>query len=327
MPPIYPVARQDVWTWYDVVLSSFQVKDLGIWCRNNNISFEELTEYRTRFLMGGFSGLLNYTTKERWIQIETELTDDPDCSRLLTFSFISEIETFLSQRKVRNFAFLHKPPGLRLRFLTSDPDFKNEIGHWFHPIAPGAWQFGCYEPEVYQFGGAEGLAIAHDFFTLDSLAILKYRYCMKRERHKLFPHEFSLLLLQQLVGSATEDRWEEWDVWCGQTLTGRLSIDDLITCPENLDALRNELLPLLHDEQIARRRMSEEEADIFESWASSMPRLTAGLREAARAGKSFWSVRQVLPFWAIHHWNRMGFDYPFQRRIATLMSAVLNPKW
>jgi|CXWL01.1.fsa_nt_gi thiopeptide-type bacteriocin biosynthesis protein len=327
MPAIPEVPGKKLAIWFDAVVSSFGVKDWVSWCRENGIAVDQLSEHRTRFLAAGFAALQGTATDERWIQIEASLTDDPNCSRLLNSGFVAQVESFLLTGKARCFSFLQKPPGLRLRFLTCDPEFRNEIGQWFTPIAPGPWTFGCYEPELHQFGGMVGLALAHEYFTVESLAVLKYRDCMLRGQQKIPAHEFSLLVLHALFSSVTEDEWEEWDIWCGQLLTGRLDATDLLAPPNGVEALRDELFPLLRNAQFARGRMSDEEAEIWDFYESSVHKLAIGVRYAAHAGEMLWPMRQILPFWAIFHWNRMGFDFRLQKRMAALMFAILSPKW
>src|SRR5215203_3697925 len=67
------------------------------------------------------------------------------------------------------FFFTRKSPGLRLRFngLNIEAQLRPAVVEWLdyaeqHNLIRG-YRFSIYEPEEFRFGGAAGLAIAHDW--------------------------------------------------------------------------------------------------------------------------------------------------------------------
>jgi thiopeptide-type bacteriocin biosynthesis protein len=253
-----------------------------------------------------------------WIQVESTLADDVGGRALLDSDFIERVEAALAEKRIGAFAFMHKPPGIRLRFSTADSGFGAEVERWL----PGSWTRGVYEPELHQFGGAVGTALAHRFFTLESLAVLRHKRRVARDA-ALSPYIFSLLTLHAIFRAAVEDIWEEWDLWCWHTLTGRLRPEDL-TAAADLVSLRSELLPILDQ---PRTHMTDEEGQEWVRYEESARSIGSSVAEASRTGRLLWPLRQILPFWSIFHWNRMAFDAICQQRLAMLMVATLSPKW
>jgi len=310
----------------ELVVESLKAEDVAAWARERAIPLEELTARRARFLAAGCEALRALEPGERWIQIASALELDPGAARLLDNGLPELIETWIGEGKVIRFAFMHKPPGLRLRFSSCVPEFRDELAACSAQWGVGAWSFTFYEPEQYQFGGPRGMDLAHDYFTIESIAVLKYKDAMRRGSTNLKDWQFSLLMLHELLNKVTGDRWELWDVWCNMQLTGRLAAEDL-TPPSDLAELRAEMLPFLFDASTATRKMTAREGQIWECYKENVAALVAKIREAGRTGQLLWPLRQILPFWVVFHWNRMGFGIERQRRLARAMAVVLSTKW
>jgi thiopeptide-type bacteriocin biosynthesis protein len=183
---------------------------------------------------------------------------------------------------------------------------------------------------VAQFGGPEGLALAHEYFTRESVFVFEYQRLRLTTGVGLPAAAMSLVLLHMLLRQVTEDEWELWDVWTKMTLTGRLPAEPSLDPGEPVIAralaLRPSLLPLLRDDERAFARACPEEAAALRRYRQGLPALVQALRRARSEGALAWGLREILPFWIIFHWNRMGFDLLRQQQMALLMAAVLNPK-
>jgi thiopeptide-type bacteriocin biosynthesis protein len=313
-------------SWSDLVIESLGADDVAEWARVRSIPLEELAERRARFLAAGSQALRECEPGERWFQIESDLRTDPGGLRLLAGGLPEQVETWIEAGKVRRFSFLHKPPGLRLRFSSCAPDFREELAAYCSHWSLDEWGFGFYEPEQYQFGGVRGIDLAHDYFTVESLAVLMWRDAMVRGCANLSAVEFSLLILHHLFSGVVGGRWELWDLWCNMRLTDRLGPRDLAPL-DTLEDLRREWLPFLFDPGVATPRMSPLECRVWEHYRERVAPLIPAIRDAGQSGQLLWPLRRILPFWVVFHWNRMGFDLEMQRYLARIMTSILNPKW
>lgn len=311
--------------WVAIVLESLSEKDVEAWAIHRSVPLDELAMRRAIFLAGGCEAMREGNSGGRWIQIESALEDDPGAAHLLASGLADHVAEWIRTEKVRHFSFLHKPPGLRLRFYGDSPPLRDIIEARFLSGGQNGWRFSFYEPEGYQFGGSKGMELAHEFFTIESLAILRFRECLRHGQKLLDDGEFSLLLLNQLLSNIAADRWELWDIWCNMRLTGRLTEEEL-RAPANVTSLCSQWLPLLFEAGVAEARMSAGERDILERFRTRASELASAIRELGRGGELLWPIRQILPFWIIFHWNRMMFPLERQRELARVMCAVLCPK-
>ena len=167
-----------------------------------------------------------------------------------------------------------------------------------------------YDPEVYQFGGEEGLDAAHEFFTIESAAVLEYHRLVVGAEARLEPEIFSLLLLDSLLGQVTDDAFELWDTWCKMELTGRRfqpDANERDRLRDSLDAACTTLRPLLAEPVRVAEAASQAERDLLQRYRSRLPPVINHLRCLAATGTLLWGLREILPFWVIFHWNRMRF--------------------
>lgn len=318
--------------WAEWVVESLGVERerLGEWCRERDIPFDHLERLRALFIDAGMLAVAETESWPRWVQADVPLDPGDGGIVLLEHDLAGHVDGWRSSGLARHFSFVHKPPGIRLRFGGVGREFTEHLRAWLRMSAGSRWSWGCYAPEVFQFGGGHGAELAHEFFTLESLAVLRFRECQWRGLARRDAMQFSLVLLDRCFRALVEDQWELWDVWCGQFLTGRLDIGEIavqaIPAAE-LERLRQELLPLFEDAECLATGMSQQEAALWQAYEAGLSTLLPRCIAARDQGKLLWSLRQILPFWAIFHWNRMAFDERQQRRLALLMTQVLCPKW
>ncbi|MFE7135487.1 thiopeptide-type bacteriocin biosynthesis protein, partial [Streptomyces sp. NPDC057638] len=133
------------------------------------------------------------------------------------YAFLGEIALeVIGSGTASNFFFMHKPPGLRLRFQAREPGSREALyaelaarlgarsGLFDTPVR------GIYEPESYLFGGPHAMPWVHDLFTADSLAWLHHH---AERPAPLADWRLSLTLLRDLLDGLGIVGWEHRGVW------------------------------------------------------------------------------------------------------------------
>ncbi|MFF2962285.1 thiopeptide-type bacteriocin biosynthesis protein [Streptomyces sp. NPDC057963] len=131
------------------------------------------------------------------------------------------------------FFFMHKPPGLRMRFQEAGADdavglrveLLGRLTEFDGLTAPPVC--AVYEPESYLFGGPASMPWVHGVFTADSLAWLDH-HALSAGGGEQAPADwqFSLALLREMFDGLHIVGWEHRGVWeAVRTDTGR-GLDD-----------------------------------------------------------------------------------------------------
>lgn len=296
---------------------------------------ERLASLRAVFVAAGTAALHEALTVERWIELSLPLDPlEPCWIALMTSELPLRLDAWVRAGRVRCAFFMNKPPGIRLRLLAPREDLLLEATTLLDELCArgvvGSWSRGPYDAEAVQFGGPAGLALAHRYFTHESLAVLAHHRARLTRGVGLPPAELSLVLLHMFLRRVTDDDWELWDLWCKMEVTGRLPsggrVDPATPEVASALALRPHLLPLLRDDEAALAHATAAEASALRHYAEALPAIARDLRAVRTEGRLAWGLREILPFWIVFHWNRMGFDDARQERLAHVMSTVLNPK-
>lgn len=231
---------------------------------------------------------------EPWWQATVAFPDPSGISPEAAMALVSELD---GQR----FHFLRKDGKLRLRAEKPVADVLDRLVTDQHATG---WAPGIYEPEVEAFGGAEGMAIAHELFCADSpSALAATGDSSNRER--------CILLLSTLHRAAGLDPFEIGDVWA------------------RLAALRPPITPPHEKEQgpqlAAMRRLMHADAAQRETteahWAERVAAFeTAGraLADLASTGRLTRGLRAVLAHHGIFTFNRAGTPPAEQAAVAWL---------
>ncbi|MFF7092568.1 thiopeptide-type bacteriocin biosynthesis protein [Streptomyces rubradiris] len=139
---------------------------------------EEDPEYaaaRRTFLTAGLEALRAHTPEAGWVQLNLAVMPPP-YGRLAAAA-----RELLGTGLARDFFFMHKPPGLRVRFLAAEPSRAPELrAALLRHLTPEERTgdagtpavAGVYEPETYLFGGPRSMPWVHELFTADSRAWL-----------------------------------------------------------------------------------------------------------------------------------------------------------
>ena len=225
----------------------------------------------------------------------------PDPSGISPEAAIALVSGLEGQR----FHFLRKEGKLRLRAEKPVADVLDRFVADQHATG---WASGIYEPEVEAFGGAEGMAIAHELFCADSpSALADTGDSRNRER--------CILLLSTLHRAAGLDPFEIGDVWA------------------RLAALRPAVTPPDEEPQgpqlAAMRRLMHADAAQRETTEAHWSERVAAFEAAGRAlanlattGRLTRGLRAVLAHHAIFAFNRAGTPPAEQAAVAWLAGQI-----
>jgi thiopeptide-type bacteriocin biosynthesis protein len=189
---------------------------------------------RRTFLTAGLEALRAHTPEAGWVQLSLAITPPP-YGRLATAA-----RELLGTGQARDFFFMHKPPGLRVRFLAAEPSRAPELRAGLlrrltpertgdagtPPVA------GVYEPEAYLFGGPRSMPWVHELFTADSRAWLDVHTAVAGDPAPV-GWRVSLALLRAVFDGLGIVGWEHRGVWqvvreeTGRRLPGGLGEPDL----------------------------------------------------------------------------------------------------
>jgi thiopeptide-type bacteriocin biosynthesis protein len=326
-PTFEPVAMSSVHTraLASAVIESLTASDLEHVAAQAGVTVELLVTARDAFICAGTAAIHDLDRGRRWLQFSISL--GPGGWRQVVASDVgNRIDVWLRGRPGRGFFFLHKPPGLRVRFCGVDDEcvevLRDALNGLVADGAITAWTPGPYDAEVTQFGGDIGLALTHRWFTAESLAVLEHHRLRLDGTARIGSGLFSLMVIERLARRLYDD-WERWDVWCKLSLTGRLAED----AAGNVDPARARSARLLlsHQARILGAA-SEPERTLFTRYDAALDELVPHIDAAVQASDLLWGLREILPFWIVFHWNRMRFDAATQQSLAATMVAALSPK-
>jgi thiopeptide-type bacteriocin biosynthesis protein len=231
------------------------------------------------------------------------------------------------------FYFLHKPPGMHLRFRAQCGRLVPQIAAFLDETAAAhgleRWHHSVYDCETSRFGGEVGMDIAHDFFTAESLLVLGYLRAYIRDEARLSRPQISLFLLLELFERLVDGRWELWDVWCKMELVDRippLSPRVLADARVEADRASSVVGPLLSDRIGLLETAGPVERELVKTFQPQVQRIARRLLIARDEGKLLYGLRSILPSWAVFHWNRMGFSGEEQNSICLAMIYLLRPE-
>jgi thiopeptide-type bacteriocin biosynthesis protein len=295
-----------------------------------------MARVRDAFLAAGTEHVRRMLASESWLQVGLAFADAEQARRFQSASLLpAAVEMMLAEGLINDFFFMNKPPGMRLRFSIANGGEQAEdriielVTRARDAGLVEGHEFGIYDQETHQFGGAAGIDIFHQFSTHDSLAILKFRALEASGRITIDQSVLSLLAMNDLIARVAEDAWEQWDVWCEMRLTGRL-VDATSEVAAELRQNMEENLALLEplvfrrDEIIAD--LTAPEMELFEAYTLGNRAVASALREAGRARTLQHGPRKILPFFIIFHWNRLGLSIDEQVAFSFFMSELLSPK-
>ncbi|MFE6024497.1 thiopeptide-type bacteriocin biosynthesis protein [Streptomyces niveus] len=276
------------------------------------------------FLGAGLPVLRSAHTHSSWLEYRVPV---PEHHRVVWYAALLREVTLMQDRgELENFFFVHKEPGVRIRFQVSAvarPSVTEHLSGWLDELSArgliDAWRGSVYEPEQYIFGGPVSMRSVHRLFTIDSLVWLRH---LSADRPPGPAWALSLTLLKSLFGELSVLEQEDRDIW--DRLRRQTHRQFHGPEPKNWErvsaglrrlwCLPAELRPLLQlpEENILDNFRTDvaAECDVWREDYFLMPGARVGVREAAA-------------FFTVFHWNRARLPLDWQTAICE--SLVLGP--
>ncbi|UFR00297.1 thiopeptide-type bacteriocin biosynthesis protein [Streptomyces sp. Go40/10] len=283
---------------------------------------------RRTFLAAGLDALRAHTPDAGWVQLS--LACAPAGPGPLPYGQLATTaRELLDSGQAREFFFMHKPPGLRLRFLAARPSRAGELretllrrlgpgqaeGTWGPPVA------GVYEPETYLFGGPPAMPWVHALFTADSRAWLDV-HTLAAGAPPPPSWRVSLALLHAVFDALDIVGWEHRGVWqavreeAGRRLPGGLEAPDLRRAAAGIrdwwelsPGARLEALP-----QNWRNVVGEHVQAVGRAAEQWRTRYFA-------SGEATIGARRAAAHYAVFHWNRAALSTARQCLLTEALAA------
>lgn len=288
--------------------------------RRLGVSPEELCRAADCFVDAGARAVATHFRPARWSALSLALKRAPSKRTLEGIRRIAR--TALRTKRALKFGLMWKPPGLRLRFESEQPEaLRAYVERALSDQGIGVVR-ATYEPEAHQFGGVRGVDIAHSFATADSLGALDLA-CWQAGGAEIDAAALSLRVLRRLLDAMADDEWERWDVIRNLRLAGRLMRDgvlDAAAVARLVDWATPHFSPQAKSPAAARQRR------MVEAVSAAGADAALALRMAADEGALSFAPREIFPFWIIFHWNRWRLSGPTQVALSAAMERMLSPK-
>ena len=284
----------------------------------------DLAEATEVFTNSGVQGLSSWSSPERWVSwgvhIPLPIGERPSKWRKRLAEFVSSLrgaaKRWLSDDRVSGFYFMNKPPGMRLRLETVDPDgTRRTVERWLR-LAGMQFERQSHDPEEFQFGGRVGMRVARDHFTWDSLAALRVMELELTGSLSVPVAEISLLCIGDLVWRLSEDPAKAWSLWSHLRLTGRLASERSDQNDGSLRELIEYVRPLIFERDVAIQELERPERALVRAYEKQNETNARNLCQAAMQGQLMFGIPEIVPFWIIFHWNRWGLDPATQMALA-----------
>jgi thiopeptide-type bacteriocin biosynthesis protein len=288
---------------------------------------QELAALRDAFLGAGLNALEMLTCSSSWVQVGLEV--GPGVSYVEVYRQLAcAARELLEDSSVSNFFFIHKPPGLRVRFETT--------GAGRHRLEEGLYQRltvwqregvvarvvpGVYEPEHHLFGGLVSMRSVHELFTLDSLAWLDFHVLTASE--EVGPAwALSLVMLRALFTGLHITDWEDLDVWDRiRRKTGRRLPEEALAQVE-FATVAAEIQSQWFRHQAFLDELSPQGQRIAQSYQEATDPVTARWRsEYFTTRQAYIGPREAAAFFTIFHWNRAALSLARQALLTEALAA------
>ncbi|MEV7359433.1 thiopeptide-type bacteriocin biosynthesis protein [Kitasatospora sp. NPDC091276] len=268
---------------------------------------------RRAFLTAGLSALRDDRPEDGWVQIN--LAPGPATWHRTYRAVADTARDLISAGAARSFFFMHKPPGLRVRFEAGRSEvgaLREELARRFRAVdgQPQPPLCGRYEPETYLFGGPRSMRHVHDLFTVDSLAWLDHHDTVAApgRPEAVADWRLSLYLLGELLDGLGIVGWEHRGVWqvlqddAGRRLGTEPDEDTRRAAAGILAAWRAGGRSLLDPLPPQRRAAVEVHGD-------AVRRAAEGWRTGYfESGEAVIGPRRAAAHYVVFHWNRGRFS-------------------
>jgi thiopeptide-type bacteriocin biosynthesis protein len=293
---------------------------------------EELRRARDLFVQAGREALAAEARTGAWLQIGIRPSEDLALRRELCQRIASVARRLLRESAVDNFFFMHKSPGMRLRFEREQSSLHGleealyeEVAQWNAEGLVESVEPGVYEPESQLFGGQMSMKYAHALFTVDSLIWLDYHSCRAIDDEAISPAWLvSLAVLRTVFAGLDITGWEDIGVWdCIREMAGRRLGEAQVSLPMYANVAGE-----LRDVWSHKDRIVDELHPAVK--AIVVRHDSALLTGAARWRSGYFchrsasrGPRAAAAFYVIFHWNRAALSHTEQALLAESLSKQI----
>ncbi|MFB7629630.1 thiopeptide-type bacteriocin biosynthesis protein [Streptomyces sp. NPDC056149] len=298
-----------------------------------DVDAAQLPRIRRVFIEAGLAAARDRSTAASWVQFN--LAPEPERQPPVYDWLNAVARELLAAGRARNFFFMHKEPGLRVRFEASDGEvgaLRAELERRF--AERGGWRLSplgvVYEPEQYLFGGHASMGHVHRLFTVDSLAWLDHYARRPGPRGEAAAWRVSLLLLREVISGLGVVGWEHRGVWeAVREDTGR-RLPDGAHGEEAGGGERAGWQRAVEGIRLFWERSGEEMLASFPGEErESLAERAVAVGEAARqwrtgyfeSGTATTGPRRAAAFAVIFHWNRARMSYARQCLLAEALAG------
>lgn len=261
---------------------------------------------------------------DRWLQFDvTVKSPDPRLYAELATTTAGLDDSGL----IGDFFFMHKPPGLRLRYRAAgdaDRPLRHRLAGMLARLRGDGLIHGYrpwrYEPEQRLFGGPMSMRHVHRLFTADSAAWL--------DVHATGPHPpatvwaVSLLMTRALLDALGVGGWEDLDVWDrierhgGRVLAPAAAADPRAV--QLIDVLRRGWA----DPDVLGGRIPAPARAALDTWRAAVPPIAEDwISDYFATRTAAVGPRAAAAFAVIFHWNRARLSLGQQALITHALAA------
>jgi thiopeptide-type bacteriocin biosynthesis protein len=277
---------------------------------NEAPSNPELIAARDVFLSAGLPAVRLLTAPSCWIHIGLGFAHGQQ-SAVYT-EVLETARGLLDQTAVSNFFFMHKPPGLRIRFETPgwnkaevERELSVRISSWISRGLITTANPAVYEPESHLFGGPVSMASVHRLFTADSLAWLGYHRLVAANNTPGPNWVFSLALLNSLFAALHIVDWEDRDVWDRVRRQAGRRLSPTSLGVEGFAEARDGIHRTWRDKDSLYSQLSRPAATLVRKYDASA--IAEGERwnaEYFTTSAAYVGPREAAAYYVVYHWNR-----------------------
>lgn len=174
----------------------------------------ELANAQRAFLVAGSAALSEVHGSCEWVQLGLRV--DTSAGPRLYGELADAERALLNEGTAVNFFFMHKPPGLRVRFQAAAGQrdkLRVRTMAMAQRLPVREVRPAVYEPEACLFGGSTAMEFVHQLFTADSLSWLEVHRHRDRAGEPVPAWAVSLLLLRAVFDGLGIVGWEDRGVW------------------------------------------------------------------------------------------------------------------
>lgn len=257
---------------------------------------------------------------DRWVQLGLAVTREQ--TRPVYPELAELVRGWLAAGVVEDFFFMHKPPGLRVRFAPAPgraslvrAELRRRTGEWRAAGLLSGVEPGVYEPEEHLFGGPASMDHVHRLFTVDATTWLDFHAA----RRHAPAWALSLAMLRPVFDGLRIAGWEEQDVWGRVAGAGRRVPAGAERSDAAMAGLRHwwdhpaELLATLPDDV---RAIAERHAVLV------APLARAWGAEYFRGEGAVSGPRQAAAYYVVFHWNRGALSFGRQALLTEALAVV-----